>query len=401
MTAGFLASLIEGATVDEMRSKLDHWLTAQMPSEWARADGVAPDLAADVDPGQYQRWYATIARSGVVAPRWPARAGGLALDAHRAAIVEDLLSTHGITRLGAFELARIGPAIATWGDGAQMDAKLPGILAGTAKWCQLFSEPDAGSDLPSLASTAVASGTQWTVRGQKVWTSGADVASWGLMLARTSPSRPKREGLTCFMLDMSLPGVEIRPLRQMTDDRDFSEVFLDDVVVDDSERLGPIDSGWVIARSVLAGERRGISGASAGERMTFDITVDDALLANLRDRRDEAARLYTLDKVHTWRNERLRTAPEPAWASLSKIAQSELNQFGHDLLATAQGMRSVASDVPDGDGSLVGYDLLRSRANTIEGGTSEIHRDAVAEGLLGLPRAADPFHGVPWSDVPR
>jgi alkylation response protein AidB-like acyl-CoA dehydrogenase len=402
MGRGTLAAIDLSADAVALAASVERWLGANTPAPWATAvaEGAAKNLLDAAGRDAYGSWYEAVARSGVVVPRWPARANGLELDNERAAAVDRVLQARGVVRPGAFELARIGPAIAMWGDDEQIAHHLEGILLGRVQWCQLFSEPNAGSDLPSLSTTATRDGDHWVVRGQKVWTSGADTAPWGLLLARTSAHLPKRDGLTCFLLDMALPGVEVRPLRQLTGDASFSEVFLDDVLLPDAARLGPVDGGWTTARTVLAGERRGISGAGAGEAMDFDITVDERPLRALDGGRDDAVRLYVLGKVQAWRNQRLRGAPA-ALASLSKIAQSELNQFGHQHIVSVMGMRAVACQPDDVEALDARYGFLRSRANTIEGGTSEIHRDVVAEQHLGLPRTPDPYHRVSWKDVPR
>jgi alkylation response protein AidB-like acyl-CoA dehydrogenase len=387
-----------------LEESLPDWL----PAPWV--DSVRGRRACDLlEAGgseKYERWYEDFTATGLVVPRWPTRAGGLGLTGGEAVVVEQTLAAHGVVRLGAFELSRIGEALARWGSELLNEACLPGILHGREAWCQLFSEPGAGSDLPSLSTTAVPSGDDWRLSGQKVWTSGADSADYGLLLARTSPEQPKRRGLSCFVVDMKQAGIVVRPLRQMTGDSSFNEVFLDDVIVSDWRRLGAVDDGWTIARAVLVGERRGISGSGAAEPLSFDFQVDVPRLLGPADEsrsscRQDAARLYAIERTNEWRNRRLGSLTNPAWASLGKLAQSELNQRGHERSLMGLGMRSVACELADSRALEVGDAFLRSRANTIEGGTSEIHRNAIAEGLLGLPREPDAFHQVPWTAVPR
>jgi alkylation response protein AidB-like acyl-CoA dehydrogenase len=387
-----------------LEESLPHWL----PAPWvdivrARRAG---DLREAAGKEQYERWYQDFAATGLVVPRWPTRAGGLGLAGAEAGVVEQALAAHGVVRLGPFELSRVGEALARWGSEPLNEACLPGILHGREAWCQLFSEPGAGSDLPSLSTTASPIGDDWRVSGQKVWTSGADSADYGLLLARTSPEQPKRRGLSCFVVDMKQPGIVVRPLRQMTGDSSFNEVFLDDVIVPEWRRLGAVDDGWTIARAVLLGERRGISGSGAAEPLSFDFQVDVPRLLGPADAgrdssRQDAARLYAIQRTNEWRNRRLGSQANPAWASLGKLAQSELNQRGHERALMGLGLRAVAWEWADSRALEVGDGFLRSRANTIEGGTSEIHRNAIAEGLLGLPREPDPFHQAPWTAVPR
>jgi alkylation response protein AidB-like acyl-CoA dehydrogenase len=365
-------------------------------------DGESGDLQEAAGDDAYAEWYAALIGTGAVVPRWPLEAGGLGLDDAMSSRVERLLQESGIVRLNAFELNRIGAAIAGWGTERQRNQYLPGILKGTERWCQLFSEPSAGSDLPSLATIGAREGSGWKLNGQKVWTSGAMDAHHGLLLARTNPDLPKRAGLTCFIVQMTMPGVDIRPLRQMTGDSDFSEVFLNDVLVADSQRVGDVDVGWELARSVLAGERRGISGAGAGESTGFDVRITAPELGHpIGVARDRAIRLYIESVVHGWRNRRLAHIPNRAAASLGKLAQSELNQSGHASFISELGARGMACEVDDMAALAAQKGFLRSRANTIEGGTSEIHRNTVTEGLLALPREPDPYRSSTWRLTPR
>lgn len=281
-------------------------------------------------------------------------------------------------------------------------------------WCQLFSEPSAGSDLAGLATRAVRDGDDWVVNGQKVWTSAAHKARYALLLARTDPDAPKHKGLTYFVLDMHDPGVEVRPLRQMTGESEFNEVYLTDARIPDSWRLGEVGQGWGVAMTTLMNERTAIGGGSSvrgsgaiGDALRLWKERPDLRTPVLRDRlttlfaRADAARL-------TGDRHRLEQGAKPAGpgGSLGKLVGAELNKevyaFCMEMLGVEATEYASGYDTPDPDPRA--RDLprryLRSRANTIEGGTSEVLRNIVGERLLGLPGDVRVDRG-PWKDVPR
>jgi alkylation response protein AidB-like acyl-CoA dehydrogenase len=284
-------------------------------------------------------------------------------------------------------------------------------------WCQLFSEPGAGSDLAGLATRAVLDGDTWIVNGQKVWTSNAHRARRALLLARTDPDQPKHKGLTYFVLDMTDPGVEVRPLRQMTGEAEFNEVYLRDARIPDSHRLGEVGQGWHVAMTTLMNERTAIGGGSSvrgsgsiGSALTLWRERPDLRTPALRDRlvhlfaRADAARL-TLDRQRVEGGDKI--GPE---GSIGKLVGAELNQdvyeFCMDALGVEAGLYSGYDTGPDGappatDGEDLQRRFLRSRANTIEGGTSEVLRNILGERLLGLPGDLRADTGKPWSEVPR
>ncbi|MET9214700.1 MULTISPECIES: acyl-CoA dehydrogenase family protein [unclassified Nocardia] len=284
-------------------------------------------------------------------------------------------------------------------------------------WCQLFSEPGSGSDLAGLATSAVRDGADWVVNGQKVWTTLAHRASWALLLARTDPDSPKHKGLTYFVVDMRAPGVETRPLRQMTGQAEFNEVYLTDVRIPDEHRLGAVGAGWQVAMTTLMNERSSI-GASGTRR--GDGTIADAvtLWARRPDRhtpvlRDRLTQLWLRSEAQRLTAERSRAAatvsgPGPE-GSIGKLVGAELNQriyeFCMDLLgpeALLYGdytMRDLGPD--EDDGGPVQQRFLRSRANTIEGGTSEVLRNILGERILGLPGDLRADSARSWREVPR
>jgi alkylation response protein AidB-like acyl-CoA dehydrogenase len=284
-------------------------------------------------------------------------------------------------------------------------------------WCQLFSEPSAGSDVAGLSTRAVRDGDQWIVNGQKVWTSLAHRASFGLLLARTDPDVPKHRGLTYFVVDMHAPGVEVRPLRQMTGDAEFNEVFLTDTPVPDTDRLGEVGMGWQVAITTLMNERVAIGGLAAGRgsgaiaqavRIWKQRGLTDPVL------RDRLMSCWVDAEVHrltAMRAAVLRQAGTPGpEGSVGKLAVAELNKAIYDCcvdLLGADGMlyQSYEMSRPDSMGFLPTRDVqrafLRSRANSIEGGTSEIMRNILGERVLGLPREPRVDRDVAWSEVPR
>jgi alkylation response protein AidB-like acyl-CoA dehydrogenase len=284
-------------------------------------------------------------------------------------------------------------------------------------WCQLFSEPGAGSDLAGLATMAVRVADGWVVNGQKVWTSGAQVARYALLLARTDPNVPKHQGLTYFILDMHAPGVDVRPLRQMTGHSEFNEVFLSDVRIPDTHRLGPIGHGWRVAMTTLMNERSAIGGGSS---VRGSGAIADAMLLwqqrpdkHTSVLRDRLARLWTRAEVQRITGQRAREtsklgSPGPEGA-ISKLVSAELNQavyeFCMDLLgveATLHEDYGAIDSLPRHDVSVtIQHSFLRSRANTIEGGTSEVLRNILGERILGLPGDLRADSGKPWKEIPH
>jgi alkylation response protein AidB-like acyl-CoA dehydrogenase len=226
------------------------------------------------------------------------------------------------------------------------------------------------------------------------------VASFGLLLARTDPAAPKREGITAFVVPMDAPGVTIVPLKQMTGDADFSEVFLDDVEVDDTSRVGAAGAGWAVARAALTAEREALGGEGASPvARVGGVDIDDLRkLVSDGPARDRYIQAWIRERVTVWMAERL--AKDERGGPLLKVAQAVNNQTLQNLAADLVGIESVAPDGP-GFAATVGWGFLRCRANTIGGGTSEVLRNTIGERLLGLPREPDPFRGRPWQEVPR
>jgi alkylation response protein AidB-like acyl-CoA dehydrogenase len=388
-----------------------HWIDA------ARTGGPAA-IRAVRTRGEYEAWYPVFAASGLVAPTWPVAYGGLDLPAGTARLVENELRPFNLGRLNPLGLNLAAPALFAHGTEAQRLRYLPPIVRNEEVWCQLFSEPGSGSDLASLATRAVRDGDRWIVTGQKVWTTWAHLADFGVLLARTDPDAPKRQGITYFLLDMHQSGVDVRPLRHITGDVDFNEVFLDHAVVADEMRVGDVGDGWKVANATLSGERQMVSGSGSGGVDRIGGRGADHVIGIARANgawtdprlRQELMRVYSEERIRDWTNQRVRAglkagrSPGPE-SSIGKVHQGALNQRIQALAVQVLGSHAVAwerSSDTYADGLLPEVrGMLRSRANTIEGGTTEVNKNIVGERVLGLPREPDPYHGASWRDIPR
>ena len=353
-----------------------------------------------------------MAAGGYIVPTWSVEHGGLGLSPRAGAATMRVLGRY---RLPSFQstvgVDLVGPALLKWGTTEQQQRYLRPIASYHEIWCQLFSEPGAGSDLAGLALRATRDGDSWLLNGQKVWTSMGDVADLGLLLARTAPDLPKHRGITVFLLPMDFPGVTIRPIRQLTGEAEFSEIFIDDVVIDDSMRLGAENEGWRVATSVLMNERRAVSASGASMPGTVtgrSITALIARHAPLTDwsLRQRLAQAYIEDKVVTLTNQRAsdrRRAGQPPGpeGSIGKLLFSEHTQRLQNLAVDLEGCAAQAW--PEDDRWLKGtaWSLLRVRSKTIAGGTSEVQRNILGERILGLPKEPEVDRDVAWSQVLR
>ena len=395
------------------------WVEEHVPLTWREAAhrGGRAAIREVRSRSEYEEWYPVFGRSGLVVPTWPAEYGGLDLDPAVARLVERELAPFNLGRLNPLGLNLAAPALFAHGTEPQRQRFLPPIVRNEELWCQLFSEPGAGSDLASLSTVAARDGDEWVVTGQKVWTTWAHLADFGVLLARTDPDAPKRKGITYFLLDLHQPGVEVRPLRHLGGEVDFNEVFLDGARVPDSRRVGEVGDGWRVAGATLSGERQMVSGEGSGgvDRIGGSSVHHVLELARIRAIgdgvvRQELMRLYSEERIRAWTNERVRAqvksgrAPGPE-SSIGKVHQGELNQRVQALAVRVLGMDAMAWESGDRDyGASLPYEvagMLRSRANTIEGGTTEINKNVVGERVLGLPREPDPWQGAPWRDTPR
>ncbi len=403
---------------DDVVAAVADWVAANVPESWRSAAerGGSAAVRGVRSREAYEAWYPVFAASGLVVPTWLVEYGGLGLSAAVARAVEAVLRPLNLGRLNPLGLNLAAPALFAHGTEEQRRRYLPPIVRNEEVWCQLFSEPGAGSDLASLATRAERDGDGWVVTGQKVWTTWADRADFAVLLARTDPDVPKRKGITYFLLDLRQPGVTIRPLRHMGGDVDFNEVFLDRAYVPDGQRVGAVGDGWRVAGATLSGERQMVAGAGSGGVDRIGGAGTARLLRAARDAsidapaRDRLLRLHSEERVRDWTNQRVRARlqagrPPGPESSVGKVHQGGLNQriqlLATDLLgARATGWESDATTYADS----LPYEvagMLRSRANTIEGGTTEVNKNIVGERALGLPREPDPYHDRPWREVPR
>lgn len=312
------------------------------------------------------------------------------------------------------------PTVVAWGSEEQKQRYLRPLFTGEEVWCQLFSEPGAGSDFAGLAARGYQDGDSWVVNGQKVWTSLAHVSRWGLLVVRTDTEAVKHAGLTAFVVDMQAAGVEVRPLRQITGEAEFNEVYFTDTRIPDSEMLGRPGDGWRVSLTTLMNERVSIGGIipARGSGVIKDLVrVWDALPAERKDAatRDEVMKLWSraevlrLTNIRAAQNRRMGD-PGPE-GSIAKAASADLNKDVLSAAVTLMGPDGMLygdytmtqprfSAFSEGDGSLQ-KSFLRSRANSIEGGTTEVMKNILGERVLGLPGDVRVDRDLPWSQVPR
>ena len=392
-------SVDRSTPVEQVLDAVRAWIGAQVPAAWREAASTATPLREVRTFAEYEAWYPTFAASGLVVPTWPFAYGGLDLEPAVARRVEALLSPLGLGRLNPLGLNLCAPALFAHGTEEQRLRYLPRIVDNTERWCQLFSEPGAGSDLASLATRAERDGDDWRLTGQKVWTTWAHVSDWAVCLARTDPDAPKRDGITYFLVDIHAAGVEVRPLRHITGEVDFNEVFLDGVRVPDGQRVGAQGEGWKVANATLSGERQMVSGSGSGgvDRIGGG-SADGLLRRHITDPvlRDRVLRLWAEEQIRGWTNRRLRGGP---LTSIGKVHQGDLNQRIQLAAVDLLGAHATAWQGGHVDRTVKG--MLRSRANTIEGGTTEVNKNVIGERVLGLPREPDPYRRVAWKGIPR
>ena len=390
------------------------WEAAVRDGDEARRD----ELATGLDNPSF---VAALGAAGWVAPHYEREHGGRGLDEDGARAALSLLAAWEVPHVPRGSgLPLAAPTIQRWSSDDTKRRLLPPLLTGEERWCQLFSEPGAGSDMASLATTAVRDGDEWIVDGQKVWTTFGHESERAMLIARTDPELPKHAGITYFGLDMRAPGVEVRPLVNMAGQREFNEVFLTGVRVADVDRISPVGEGWAAAMTTLGAERFALSGVKRKRRASDEILggkpfAEVASAARAADRvgvagspveRDHLARAATADRLLAWTAERGRAraragqAPGPE-GSITKIAKARTNQRLQELAIDVRGAGAAAWAPGDDEAAEWITQFLRTRANSIEGGTSEIQRNIVGERVLGLPREPDPHKGAAWRDVPR
>jgi len=380
------------------RAELRSWLTTNLPADWAER---TPHVGRfDVD--EARAWSKRMYDAGYVGLTWPKEyGGGGAPHTHQGIYLEESARIGAPDHIGGIGLGMAGPTIIAWGSDEQKQRYLAPLLSGDEVWCQGFSEPGSGSDLAGARTRAELDGDEWVVNGQKVWSSWAHIADWCILVVRSDPDAEKHRGLSFLLVDMHTPGVEVRPLKQITGDPEFNEIFFTDVSVPRDSMLGQPGEGWNVAMTTLLHERGtlGFALTAALERQINNLVrlarqpgVDGQVPAEDPVVRDEIAQAWIDLQALRFTNYRSLTTlaktgvPGPE-GSVAKLHWSETNQRVTKLALSLQGLAAQL----DGDGAIWDgfwqYQQLRSRGNTIEAGTSEILRNIVAERVVGLPRS--------------
>ncbi|MEY2766715.1 MAG: hypothetical protein RI912_377 [Actinomycetota bacterium] len=381
-------------------------------------------LPGDDDPRRHavRRWLAAhpsasareLAESGYVAPHWP-EPWGLGADPVHQLIIDDEFARAGVKRpSNQIGIGWAAPTIIHAGTDEQKERYVLPALAGEEVWCQLFSEPGAGSDLASLGTRAVRDGDEWVVNGQKIWTTGAHYSRFGILIARTDPVAPKHKGITYFICPMDLPGIEVRNIRNIAGADSFNEVFFTDVRIPHANVVGEVNDGWRLAKVTLGNERVSLSSSGVlwGAGPTAADIVDEARRAGVSDAvmRQRIAAIWSehviLDIIRLRTlTARLRGEQPGPEASIRKIMADEHGQRAMEIARDLIGADAMLVGTREGEKTLrsrswySGY--MFSRALTIGGGTGEVQRNILGERVLGLPAEPDESTGRPWSDTMR
>ncbi len=395
----------------------------------AEVRDMARQLVADVPPDQVDQFEFRSAQfdRGLALVQFPEGLGGLGLSSRRLQTVVDAeLRAAGVTyhdlNINPIGIGMGAPVVLTYASDEQKQRLLRPMYTGEEVWCQLFSEPGSGSDVAGLSSRAVRDGDEWIVNGQKVWTTLAHVSRWGMLVARTDPDQPKHKGLTYFLLDMESEGVDVRPLHQITGEAEFNEIFLTDVRIPHDRVLGEVGNGWAVAVTTLMNERVALGGGvpKKGSGPIGDLVN---LWGETRDSLDPVTRTVMRDRVTdlwsqaealrltNWRAREASKSGNPGpEGSVTKMMSAEMNQriyetcmdlLGADGMVYEAGYERKRPTGLRGPGIHPRYAFLRSRANTIEGGTSEVMRNILGERILGLPGDVRVDKEISWADVPR
>jgi alkylation response protein AidB-like acyl-CoA dehydrogenase len=380
--------------LDAFRSETRAWLEANCPAEMRTPMRSEKDACWGGRNWTFQseaqrQWLEAMAARGWTVPDWPKQYGGGGLSPAEAKILkQEMAAISARPPLTSFGISMLGPALLKFGNEEQKTKYLPEIARGEIRWCQGYSEPGAGSDLAGLQTKAEDRGDHYLVNGQKVWTSYADEADWIFCLVRTS-SESKHKGISFLLFDMASPGVTTKPILLISGYSPFCETFFDDVRVPKDQLVGEVNRGWDVAKYLLGHEREMISGMGLGGAASLGAQVgpvDDQLL------RAEIAAFDVDSLAFSAMSERFLDQlkageAHPAMPSMMKYAGTELNKRRHELLMAAGGSDALEWDGERSQGGKTARDWLRTKANSIEGGTSEIQLNIVAKHILGLPGA--------------
>jgi alkylation response protein AidB-like acyl-CoA dehydrogenase len=380
------------------------WLDEHAP----RFTGERPDRDLEIGTGDYleraKGWQATKFDAGFARITWEPEFGGRSGTSMQQVIFAQEESKHALpTEAFIIGLGMIAPTIRAVGTDGQKQRYLTKLLRGEEIWCQLFSEPGAGSDVASLSTTATRDGDEWVINGQKVWTSGAQYSDFGEIICRTAPDAEKHKGITAFIVDMKAPGITIKPLKQMNGGSTFNEVFYEDVRVPHDFVLGDVNEGWTVAITTLMNERVAIGSGGTGSRGTVQdvITLAQRRGANRDPRvRQQLADLYAKTRIQKFLSMRTLTAaskgkiPGPE-GSIGKLFGARIMTQLGELTISLAGADAVAGDLR------LSQMMLAAPAGHIAGGSDEVMKNILGERVLGLPGEPRPDKGVAWRDVPR
>ncbi len=400
---------LEGSEKDSFRSKIESFFSEQSTQTDKSQDGIGDADATSLDKAK--SFQMDLSQAGLAGITFPEEYGGAGLsDTHQEIFNEVSANWHMPTSPLSISHGMCLPMLNQFGTHEQKLRFMPDNISGKTIWCQLFSEPGAGSDVASLSTRAVLDGDQWVINGQKVWTSGAHYCDYGLVVARTDPSLPKHRGLTMFIVDMSDPAVEVRPLKQISGGSGFNEVFFTDLHIPKNFQLGELNQGWNLAISMLMFERVSI-GASAGGLNT-DRSPDlirlaqDSGQANDPIIRQKLADLWIKEKIKGFIGQRIRDAvsagqvPGPE-GSIAKLNGALIARLVRDTSIGLVRAEAQAWDSENENGEQWANACLGAAGISIAGGTDEVQRNIIGERVLGLPKEPDPFKGAAWEDVPR
>ncbi|HAZ56334.1 MAG TPA: acyl-CoA dehydrogenase [Acidimicrobiaceae bacterium] len=390
-------------TIDQIGAALDDLLDRRDPNGSSTVLGAGSD---DLEAGR--RFLGSLVDGGWMVPTWPSRHGGRDADAAEAALIETAMGGYAIADMYPYGvgLNLVGPVLLERGTPDQQDRWLRPIADGSEIWCQMFSEPDAGSDLANVGMRADRDGDEWVLNGSKVWTSRGAYARWGMCLARTDASLAKHRGLTMFAVEMSAPGVEVRPLVQINGDRHFTEVFVSDVRVPDADRIGDLGAGWGLTVETLAHERATIGGRAFGggdaEEVGLPSWLEEWRNAGRLDgpvERQAAMRSFVEHRVNQMATARAAAladgsapGPEGSMAKLRSVAAFKSRAY------LGKNLRGAAGMLSDSPGHL---EFLTAPSMSIRGGTDEVQRNIVGERILGLPGEPRVDKGVAYSELKK
>jgi alkylation response protein AidB-like acyl-CoA dehydrogenase len=380
----------------------DHAKPRSGPSDWSR------NTDSDEYPERCKEWQHTLYEGGWGAITWPVEYGGRGLSGWHQTIFNQEAAAFDVST-GAFSvgIGMFGPTLIAHGTEEQKQRYLPAMIRGEEIWCQLFSEPEAGSDLAALKTRAVRDGDEFVVNGQKVWNSGAHYSDWGILIARTNPDAPKHKGITYFVVDMRTPGIEVRPLVQATGHAHFNEVFLTDVRIPAGNVIGEVDAGWGVTHTTLANERTLIGGSTHG--VTSQQLVDLARRCG-RDQdpliRQDIARAHIRMQVLRYMNLRVQTAasqgklPGPEASTMKLFVSQHLSLMG-DLVLSIVGAGGLLHHEDAIDEGFWQTTFLGQWMSKIGGGTDQIQRNTIGERVLGLPAEPRVDKDVPFRELAK